>query len=124
MKVRDKINDLGLFLKIVEAGSLTRAAVMLDSSLPSMSRRLAQIEQRLGVKLIDRNARRFKLTEKGKYFLEHTQQILALVEHMESHLQDEQEFLTGQLRMASLIQFGKKNIWLTGLQSLPNSILI
>lgn len=68
MKIRDKVNDLEFFLKIVEAGSLTRAAVLLESSLPSMSRRLSQIEQRFGVKLIDRNSRRFKLTEKGNIF--------------------------------------------------------
>lgn len=115
MKIRDKVNDLDFFLKIVEAGSLTRAAVLLESSLPSMSRRLSQIERRFGVKLIDRNARRFKLTEKGEYFLENSQHILSLLEKMENNLQGEQDFLTGRLRIGSLNQFGKQHLagWIT-----------
>ncbi|MHA3049997.1 LysR family transcriptional regulator [Acinetobacter sp. ANC 4639] len=115
MSACDKVNDLEFFLKIVEAGSLTRAAILLESSLPSMSRRLSQLEQRLGVKLIDRNARRFKLTEKGQYFLEQTQQIVLLIENMENTLQSGQEVLNGILRIGSLIQFGKGHLagWIT-----------
>ncbi|GAA5012466.1 LysR family transcriptional regulator [Acinetobacter puyangensis] len=110
MSAYDKVSDLEFFLKIVEAGSLTRAAILMESSLPSMSRRLSQLEQRLGVKLIDRNARRFKLTEKGQYFLEQTQQIVLLIENMENNLQSEQDFLTGKLRIGSLNQFGKQHL--------------
>ncbi|OUY06234.1 LysR family transcriptional regulator [Acinetobacter populi] len=115
MSTYDKVSDLEFFLKIVEAGSLTRAAILMESSLPSMSRRLSQLEQRLGVKLIDRNARRFKLTEKGQYFLEQTQQIVLLIENMENTLQSEQDFLTGKLRIGSLNQFGKQHLagWIT-----------
>jgi DNA-binding transcriptional LysR family regulator len=115
MSAYDKISDLDFFLKIVEAGSLTRAAILLESSLPSMSRRLSQLEQRLGVKLIDRNARRFKLTEKGIFFLEQSQQIVSLIENMESNLQGQQDFLTGRLRIGSLNQFGKQRLagWIT-----------
>jgi DNA-binding transcriptional LysR family regulator len=108
MSAYDKVSDLDFFLKIVEAGSLTRAAILMESSLPSMSRRLSQLELRLGVKLIDRNARRFKLTDKGEFFLENTRQIVSLIEKMENNLQAEQEFLTGRLRIACLNQFGKQ----------------
>lgn len=108
MSAYDKVSDLEFFLKIVEAGSLTRAAILMESSLPSMSRRLSQLELRLGVKLIDRNARRFKLTDKGEFFLENTRQIVSLIEKMENNLQAEQEFLTGRLRIACLNQFGKQ----------------
>lgn len=115
MRSQDKVNDLEFFLKIVEAGSLTRAAILLESSLPSISRRLSQLEQRFGVRLIDRNARRFKLTEKGKYFLEQTQHIVQLIENMENSLQSEQEILSGDLRIGCLIQFGKRHLasWIT-----------
>jgi DNA-binding transcriptional LysR family regulator len=108
MSTYDKVSDLEFFLKIVEAGSLTRAAILMESSLPSMSRRLSQLELRLGVKLIDRNARRFKLTDKGEFFLENTRQIVSLIDKMENNLQAEQEFLTGRLRIACLNQFGKQ----------------
>ena len=50
----DEISDLRLFIRIVGAGSLSETARRLNSSLPAMSRRLSQMEERLGVRLVDR----------------------------------------------------------------------
>src|SRR5271167_3079728 len=61
----DEISDLRLFVRMVAAGSLAETARRLNSSLPAMSRRLAMMEARLGVRLIDRSSRRFSVTEEG-----------------------------------------------------------
>ena len=76
----DEISDLRLLTQVVAAGSLTAAAERLDSSLPAVSRRLAALESRLGVRLIDRNARRFNLTEEGTLLHERALRILAEVD--------------------------------------------
>jgi LysR family transcriptional activator of dmlA len=55
----DVVAELQLFQAIAGAGSLSAAARLLGSSPPAISRRLALLEQRLGVKLADRSARRF-----------------------------------------------------------------
>jgi len=65
MTVADEISDLRLFTRIVAAGSLSEAARRSFSSLPAVSRRLAALEERLGVRLIDRGPRRFSLTDEG-----------------------------------------------------------
>jgi hypothetical protein len=62
----DEFNDLRLFTKMVSAGSLSETARRLNSSLTAMSRQLSQMEERLGVRLIDRGSRRFSLTEEGE----------------------------------------------------------
>jgi DNA-binding transcriptional LysR family regulator len=63
--VADEISDLRLFARLVSAGSLSAAARELNSSPPAMSRRLAAMEERLGVRLVARTSRRFELTEEG-----------------------------------------------------------
>jgi DNA-binding transcriptional LysR family regulator len=65
----DELSDLRLFTKMVSAGSLSETARRLNSSLTAMSRRLAQMEERLGVRLIDSGSRRFSLkpvTQRGR----------------------------------------------------------
>ncbi len=61
----DVVAELQLFQAIADAGGLSAAARVLGSSPPAMSRRLAELERRLGVKLADRSARRFRLTDEG-----------------------------------------------------------
>ena len=64
----DEISDLRLFARIADAGSLSEAARRLDGSLPTISRRLAALEARLGVRLVARSSRKFLLTEEGHRF--------------------------------------------------------
>ncbi|MBA0239822.1 LysR family transcriptional regulator [Stenotrophomonas maltophilia] len=58
----------------------------MDSSLPAVSRRLSAMESRLGVRLMERHARRFELTDEGVRLHERAQQILAEVEEAESEV--------------------------------------
>jgi DNA-binding transcriptional LysR family regulator len=63
----DKFGAMKTFVRIVEAGSLTRAADSLDTSLPTVVRTLAALERELGVSLLKRTTRRLHLTDEGSY---------------------------------------------------------
>lgn len=106
----DHISDLGLFAQVAAAGSLTRAAHNLNSSPPAVSRRLAAMESRLGVRLIERTARRFRLTEEGGLLLERAQQILAQIEEAETEASSRSGQLKGRLRIGALLQLGRQQI--------------
>lgn len=106
----NNINDLYLLAQIVAAGSLTKAALNLDSSPPAISRRLAAMEARLGVHLIDRNARHFQVTEEGGILLERAQRILAEIEEAEAEASNHANHLSGRLRVGAMQQLGRQRL--------------
>ncbi len=61
----DELSDLRLFTRIVAAGSLSETARRANASLAAVSRGLSGLEDRLGVRLIDRGSRKFTPTEEG-----------------------------------------------------------
>jgi DNA-binding transcriptional LysR family regulator len=73
----DKLGAMKTFVHIVDAGSLTRAADSLDTSLPTVVRTLAALERELGVSLLKRTTRRIHLTDEGSHYLERCRDILA-----------------------------------------------
>jgi DNA-binding transcriptional LysR family regulator len=62
------LNDIRLFAQVVRAGAVTRGALALGAPPATVSRRLAALEQEVGVRLIERHARRFELTETGRAY--------------------------------------------------------
>jgi DNA-binding transcriptional LysR family regulator len=96
----DRIEDLEIFARIVETGSLTAAGASLDLSTAVVSRRLAMLEQLLGVRLLDRTSRRLMLTDRGREFYARTEALLQQVHDMESALQAEVGELRGSLRIS------------------------
>lgn len=62
----DRLDELGVFVRIAEEGSLVRAAKRLRRSPPAVTRALAALEDRLGVRLVDRTTRRLAPTEAGR----------------------------------------------------------
>ena len=87
----NEISDLRLFARIVAAGSLSEAARRTHSSLPAVSRRLAALEARLGVRLIERGPRRFTLTEEGNHFNERAVGILRDIDEAEAEASSTRE---------------------------------
>lgn len=106
----DNVNDLRLFAGIVQAGAVTRAAIMLNSSPPAVSRRLAALEKRLGVRLIERHARRFQLTEAGQAFYVRAQGILADIQDAEAEASSHAQRLKGRLRIGAMFQGGRRSL--------------
>ncbi|AJC77617.1 LysR family transcriptional regulator protein [Rhizobium etli bv. phaseoli str. IE4803] len=67
------LNDLHLFVQAVDSGSFTAAARHLGMPKSTVSKRVAELERRLGVRLIQRTSRSFVLTELGREFFQHAQ---------------------------------------------------
>jgi DNA-binding transcriptional LysR family regulator len=61
----DNLEDIAVFVKVVDAGSFTGAAEALETSQPVVSKSVTRLEQRLGVRLLNRTTRRISLTEAG-----------------------------------------------------------
>lgn len=93
------IADFQLFVKIVEAGSLTRGAEKAFLSVPAASHRLKNIEDNLNLKLLLRSAQGITLTEAGTVYLAHARQVLSQLQLLTSDLQELGAGIKGQLRV-------------------------
>ncbi|MEZ4226059.1 MAG: LysR family transcriptional regulator [Polyangiaceae bacterium] len=91
--------DLALFAVVIDAGSLTAAARQLGTSLSSVSRRLAELEERLGCRLIERSTRRLAPTAAGRALYERGSPILADVKALEDELRGEPNATAGTVRV-------------------------
>jgi DNA-binding transcriptional LysR family regulator len=103
----DRLYAIEAFIKIVDAGSITAAAVALGVSQPSMVRTLAALERELGVRLLNRTTRRMSLTDEGRDYCERGRQIIAAVEEAQQSLSSRRVAPRGLLRIASSVSFGR-----------------
>jgi len=106
----DVVAELQLFQAIADAGGLSAAARVLGSSPPAMSRRLAELERRLGVKLADRSARRFRLTDEGATYLEQGRHILEALRDLETEVASCGGAPRGRLRVGAPADLGRHYI--------------
>jgi DNA-binding transcriptional LysR family regulator len=97
---RMDLNATRMFVAVVQAGSLSAAATRLGTPLPTLSRRIRDLEQQLRVQLLERSARGTKLTDAGTRLYEHASRgIEALLEAEQSVVSD-QARLKGRLRLS------------------------
>jgi DNA-binding transcriptional LysR family regulator len=82
----NRTDSLALFVKAVDTGSLSGAARALRLSLPSVSRHITALEERIGTRLVVRTTRSLALTEAGRSYYEHAKQILAHLDEVEANL--------------------------------------
>jgi DNA-binding transcriptional LysR family regulator len=106
----DNLPNLIAFAHVVSAGSLSAAARELDLSLAVVSKRLAQLESSLGVRLIQRTTRRQTLTEEGVLFHKQVLRILAEVEQAEALMSRRREAVSGLLRVSAPGALGRQRI--------------
>ena len=102
--------DYNLFATIVERGSLSAAARALQTSPAMVSKRLSQMEQRLGVRLIHRTTRKLVLTAPGERFYDDVKQILGAIDEAESRLIGVRSEPSGPLRVSAPTSFGRLHI--------------
>ena len=102
----DRFEEMQTFIRVVRAGSLTAAAERLNIAKSAVSRRLADLEARLGVQLLTRTTRRLNLTESGRQYYERCQTILADMEEAELAITSGDIELNGTLRIAAPLSFG------------------
>jgi DNA-binding transcriptional LysR family regulator len=103
-------HDLEFFGIISTAPSLAAAARALDVTPPAVTQRLRQLEQRLGVQLLERTSRRLHLTAEGQLLAQRGAEILADMEKMTEALLERRHVVTGHLRVAAPFGFGRRYI--------------
>ncbi|QDZ29244.1 LysR family transcriptional regulator [Noviherbaspirillum sp. UKPF54] len=106
----DRLQSMRVFAKVVEQGSFARAAQMLDISNAVVTRHVADLEEHLGTRLLNRTTRRLSLTETGHAYLERVLQILQEVEDAEAIASAHSKKPTGTLRIYSQIGFGQLHL--------------
>lgn len=102
--------DLGFFSILVSAGSLSAAAREQGITTPAVSKRLSQMEARLGVPLLNRTTRRMSLTAEGELYLEHARRILGEIDDMQQMLGLAKSTPSGLLRVNATLGFGRSHI--------------
>ncbi|KZE25875.1 LysR family transcriptional regulator [Crenobacter luteus] len=79
-----ELRHLRYFVTVAEEGNITRAAEKLHIAQPPLSRQIQQLEDELGVQLLERGARPLKLTEAGQFFYAHALQLLSQTRELEA----------------------------------------
>ncbi|MFV8632113.1 LysR family transcriptional regulator [Ralstonia pseudosolanacearum] len=102
----DRLTSMAVFVKAVELGSFSAAAEVLQMSSQLVGKHVQGIEQRLGVRLLNRTTRRQSLTDFGRAFYERSQIILAEVEIAENLAEETRAVPTGKLRINAPVSFG------------------
>jgi DNA-binding transcriptional LysR family regulator len=102
--------ELGFFSTLAACGSLSAAARELGVSTAAVSKRLAQMESRLGLALVIRTTRRMSLTPEGETYLEHARRILAEIDDMERLLGAARGTPQGLLRVNATLGFGRSHV--------------
>lgn len=97
--------DMRIFCQVMDSGSFTAAAEQLGLSKQFVSRRLMQLEQRLGVRLLNRSTRRLDVTPLGQTYYESALRLLSEVEHMEQGIAGQTSELRGIIRLSAPLSF-------------------
>ena len=106
----DDVNELRTFVGVVAARSLSAAARDMGLALSVVSKRLAALERRTGIRLIARSTRRFAPTEEGLNLYERAQRILTEVDQAEAALTSGQVEPQGLLRVSAPVAFGRVHV--------------
>jgi len=95
------LNALAIFSKVVEAKSFSAAARALRMPVSTVSRRIAELEEQLGVRLLERSTRSLRLTDVGSELLEHACHSTELCETVDSLISNSRSDVSGTLRLCT-----------------------
>lgn len=101
-----QIEEMRNFVRVVEAGSISKAAEQLGIAKSGVSRRLVELEARLGVRLLNRTTRRSSLTEAGQAYYQGAVKLLMDISELDAATADTDATLEGVLRLAVPLSFG------------------
>ncbi|MEJ2575360.1 MAG: LysR family transcriptional regulator [Gammaproteobacteria bacterium] len=102
----DRFADIETFVAVVDLGSFSAAAERLGTAKSAVSRRVAQLEGRLGARLLNRTTRRLSLTDAGRALHERAKRILSDLEEAEGEVAHAEAALRGRLKVATPLSFG------------------
>jgi DNA-binding transcriptional LysR family regulator len=106
----DRLQTMQTFVRVVEAGSFSAVARQSGSTQSAISKQVAALERQLGARLLSRTTRSLALTEEGQRYFEQAQRLVAEIEEAESVVRGSSQQLTGWLRVAAAVGFGRMNL--------------
>ncbi|WP_274424884.1 LysR family transcriptional regulator [Chelativorans sp. YIM 93263] len=104
----DRLTSMAVFVKAADLGSFAAAAAALDLSGPMVGKHVRFLEERLGVRLINRTTRRQSLTEFGRAYYERCRVVLAEAEAADALAADQFAEPRGKLRVTMPVHFGRR----------------
>jgi len=102
----NKLTAMQVFMQIIDSGSLTKAANELNTSLPTVVRTLAALEEHLKIRLINRTTRKIAITEEGKRYLQRCRTIQYEIEQSELEISANQQAPSGKLKVTASVMYG------------------
>ncbi len=102
----DKFQEMQSFVAVVDAGSFVRAADALGTSKAAVSRHVAELEQRVGARLLNRTTRKLSLTDDGRAFYERCSEILEAIDDAEAGLRARSGEASGRVRVSAPVTLG------------------
>lgn len=106
----DRVTGMQVFARVAALGSLSAAGRALGLSQTMVTKHVAAIEERLGVRLLHRTTRRLTLTEAGRRYLDASERILAEIEEAEAAASADRVEVRGTLRVNAPVSFGAREI--------------
>jgi DNA-binding transcriptional LysR family regulator len=105
-----RLREMEMFVRVVEAGSFSAAARDLDMGQPVVSKMIAGLEERLGVRLLARSTRRLSPTEAGLAFYERALRAIAEADEAEAAARGAGAGLEGRLRISAPVTFARLHV--------------
>lgn len=103
----DRLEAMRTFVRVVESGSFSAVARESRSTQSSVSKQIAALEKVLGAQLLSRTTRSLALTEAGERYFTQTRRLVAEIAEAESQLRQGEQQLSGWLRVAASVGFGR-----------------
>ena len=103
----DRLAAMQTFVRVVESGSFSAVARESRATQSAVSKQVAALERALGARLLSRTTRSLALTEEGERYFEQARRLVAEIAEAESGLRQGEQQLTGWLRVAASVGFGR-----------------
>src|SRR6187551_2885831 len=104
----DRLQVMHMFVRVVETGSFSKAAREFSTTQPTVSKQIAATEERLNVRLLNRNTRGVSLTESGALYYEKCKNIVRESEEADNIVKLRQTQAQGLLRIGTSVAFGRR----------------
>jgi DNA-binding transcriptional LysR family regulator len=106
----DRLDAMRVILAVVDAGSLSAGSRKLNAPLPSVSRKVAELERHLGTNLLVRTSRNIQLTDAGRDYIEAARRIIADLDETERRASGEYQAPRGELTITMSVEFGTHRV--------------
>ncbi|WP_437882051.1 LysR family transcriptional regulator [Pseudomonas sp. LRF_L74] len=106
----DRALEMQVFCSVIDKGSFIAASEPLGLSKAAVSRHVAALEERLGVRLLQRTTRRIALTEEGRLFHQRAREVLELMDLAERSVASDEQEPSGTLRINAPVSFGIQHL--------------